>query len=165
MPSSIPEVETYASSESFMSYYCRFAQVVFSLPHMEGVDLDFDLGIEYDDSGPSDKAHYRFVLYADGMLWCNLMMKKDLQSEYLRWYLPLKDFNFVVHDKNDVYVVGKSDAHTLIEPELEQKKGRAPDLKSALHRRQHKYLFFFFLFVYPFLLYFAVVLFTIFTIN
>ena len=51
-----------------MSNYCRLAQVVLSLPLMEGVDLDFDLRIEYDDSGPFDGAHYRFVLYADGTL-------------------------------------------------------------------------------------------------
>jgi len=75
---SIPEVETYASNESFMSDYCRFTQLILSLPLMKGVNLDFDLGIEYDDNGPSDRGDYLFVLYADGMLWCNLIMKKDL---------------------------------------------------------------------------------------
>ena len=47
------------------------------------------------------------------------MMKEDLQPEYLRRYLQLEDFNFVVRKKNEAYVLGKSDAHTLIEPELE----------------------------------------------
>jgi len=47
-PPSIPEVEAYASNESSMSDYCRFAQLVRSLPRMEGVDLDFDIGIEYE---------------------------------------------------------------------------------------------------------------------
>jgi len=61
MPPSIPEVEAYASSKSSMSYYSRFAQVALSLPPMEGVDLHFDLGIEHNDSSPSDGAHYRFV--------------------------------------------------------------------------------------------------------
>ena len=42
----MPEVETYASSESSMSDYCRFAQAVLSLPHMEDFDVDFDLGVE-----------------------------------------------------------------------------------------------------------------------
>jgi len=41
-----------------VSDYCRFAQVVLSLPPMEGVDLDFDLGIEHDNSSPSNGAHY-----------------------------------------------------------------------------------------------------------
>ena len=100
-----------------MSNYCRFAQVVLSLPLMKGVDLDFDLGIEYDDSGSFDGASYRFVLYTDGTLWRNLMMKNDRQPEYLRWYSQLKDFNFVVCDKENACVVGKSDSRTLIEPE------------------------------------------------
>ena len=84
---SILEVEAYASNESSTSDYCRFAQVLLSLPPMEGVDLKFDLGIEYDNSGPSDGAIHWFVLYADGMLWCHLVMMKDLQPEYLGWYL------------------------------------------------------------------------------
>ena len=50
-PPSITKVKAYASNESSMSNYCRFAQVVLSLPLMEGVDLDFDLGIEHDYSG------------------------------------------------------------------------------------------------------------------
>ena len=55
MPPSIPKVKAYASNESPMSEYCRFAQVVLSLPPLEGVDLDFDLGIEHDDSGQFDR--------------------------------------------------------------------------------------------------------------
>jgi len=31
-------------------------------------------------------------------------MKKNLQPEYLRWYLQLKDFNFVVRDKDDAHI-------------------------------------------------------------
>jgi len=58
MPPSIPKAEVYASNESSMNDYYRFAQVLLSSPLMEGVDLDFDLGIEYDDSGPLDRACY-----------------------------------------------------------------------------------------------------------
>ena len=76
---------------------------------MEGVDLDFDLGIEHDDNGPSDGARYRFALYADNTLWRHLIMKRDLQLEYLKRYLQLKDFDFMVCDKND--------ARIFIEPE------------------------------------------------
>jgi len=83
-----------------MSDYCSSAQVVLSLPPMEGVDLDFDLGIENEDSDPPDGAWYRFVLYANSTLWRNLIKKNDLQPEYLRWYIQLKDFNFLVRDKN-----------------------------------------------------------------
>jgi len=39
------------------------------------------------------------------------MMKNDLQPEYLKWYLQLKDFDFMAHDKNDAYI--------FIEPEVE----------------------------------------------
>ena len=77
MTHSILDVETYASNESFMSDYCRFAQLVLSLPPIEVVNLDFDLGIEYDNSGSSDGARYLFILYADSTLWGNLMMKKN----------------------------------------------------------------------------------------
>ena len=41
-----------------MSDYCRLAQVVLSLSYIDVVDLDFDLGIEHDDSDPSGGAHY-----------------------------------------------------------------------------------------------------------
>jgi len=53
-PPNIPEVEAYAPNESPMSDYCRFVQVVLSLPPMEGVDLNFDLWINHDDNGLSD---------------------------------------------------------------------------------------------------------------
>jgi len=58
MQPSITEVEAYTSNESYMSGYYKFAQVVLSLPPMERVDLDFDIGIEHDDNGPSDGARY-----------------------------------------------------------------------------------------------------------
>ena len=77
---------------------------------MEGVDLDFDLGIEHDDNGSSDGARYHFVLYADNTLWRHLIMKKDLQPEYLKRYIQLKDFDFVVYDKKN--------ARIFIEPEV-----------------------------------------------
>ena len=55
-PPSIPEIEAYAYNESSISDYCSFPQVVLSLPPIEGVDLDFDFGIKYKDSGPSNGA-------------------------------------------------------------------------------------------------------------
>jgi len=42
--------------------------VVLSLPFMEGVDVDFDMGIEYNDSGQSNGPSPWFVLYNDNML-------------------------------------------------------------------------------------------------
>ena len=63
-PLNILEVATYASNEFSMSDYCRFVQLILSLPSMEGTNLDFDLGIEYNDSSLSDGARYEFVLYA-----------------------------------------------------------------------------------------------------
>ena len=75
---SIPKVEAHAYNESTMSDYCRFAQVVLSLPPMQGVDTNFDLGIEQVNSGQSDGLRTRFVLYTDNTLWHQLMMMKDL---------------------------------------------------------------------------------------
>jgi len=57
-PPSIPEIEAYAYNESSISDYCRFPQVVLSLPPIEGVHLEFDLGIEYDVNGPFDGTRY-----------------------------------------------------------------------------------------------------------
>jgi len=45
-PTPPSKVEAYASNESPMSNYYRFMQMVLSFPPMEGVDLDFDIGIE-----------------------------------------------------------------------------------------------------------------------
>jgi len=77
-PPSIPEIEAHASNESTMNDHYRFAQVVLSLPYRQGVDADFDLGVEQGDSDQFDGPHTRFVLYADSTLWCYLMMMKDL---------------------------------------------------------------------------------------
>ena len=66
---SIPKVKAHASNESTISDYCMFAQVVLSLPRMEGVDIDFDLGIEQGDSDQFDGLHTPFILYTDNTLW------------------------------------------------------------------------------------------------
>jgi len=57
-PPSIPKGEAYTSNESSLSDYYRVAQLVLILPHIEGVDLNFDLGIQYKDSGSSNGARY-----------------------------------------------------------------------------------------------------------
>ena len=75
---------------------------------MEGVDVDFDLGVDQDDSGRSSGQRTRIVLYSDNMLCHKLMTTKGLQPKLLRWYLWLKQYNFVVRDKND--------AHALTDP-------------------------------------------------
>jgi len=45
-PPNMPAVEVPMPNESSMSNNCRFTQVVFSMPPMEGFDVDFDLGVE-----------------------------------------------------------------------------------------------------------------------
>ena len=65
---SLPKVKVYASNESLVTDYCRFSQAVLSLPPTEGVKIDFDLGIEHDDSGQSDGPRNQFVLYTDSEL-------------------------------------------------------------------------------------------------
>jgi len=45
------------------------------------------------------------VLYTNNSLWRHLMMKKGLQLEYVRRYLQLEDFNFIVRNRNDVHML------------------------------------------------------------
>ena len=54
MPPNKPEVEALVSNESSMSNYCRFAQIVLSMPPVEGFDADFDVGVERVDDSPSN---------------------------------------------------------------------------------------------------------------
>ena len=101
MPPNKLKVEAPVSNDSSISEYCMFAQVVYSMPALEGFDVDFDVGIEQVDDSLSVGLRERFVLYADGALWHQVMKTKDLQPELLRWYLQRKEFDFVVHDKVD----------------------------------------------------------------
>ena len=54
MPPNKPEIEAHISNDSSISAYCRFAQVVHSMPPLEGFDVDFDLGVKQFDDSPSD---------------------------------------------------------------------------------------------------------------
>jgi len=106
-PPSITKNKPYAINKGSTSDYCRFARVLMSLPPMDGITYDFDLGVEF-GGGPSDRVHYQIILYADCAIWCYLMMKKDLHHDFLRWYLLLQEFNFVVHDNSDSGNVGRA---------------------------------------------------------
>jgi len=86
IPPSITKDGPSSFNESSLSAYCMFAQLLTSLPPIERVDLDFDLGIE-SSSGLSNGAHSWIVLYADPAIWRHLMIKNDLHLEYLRCYL------------------------------------------------------------------------------
>ena len=55
MPPSKPEVEAPISNDSSISEYCRFAQVVHSMPPLEGFDANFDVRVEQVDDSPSDE--------------------------------------------------------------------------------------------------------------
>ena len=86
MSPNMRQVEPYVSNESSISDYYRFAQAVLSFAHMEGLDADFDLGIEQVESSSSNGLRVCF-LYADNALWHQVMKTKDFQPELLRWYL------------------------------------------------------------------------------
>jgi len=88
------------------------------MPPLEGFDVDFDVGVEQVNDNPSDGPRERFVLYTDGALWDQVTKTKVLQSELLRWYLQLKKFDIVVHDKAD--------------PDQAWNKGQPHDLKRVL---------------------------------
>jgi len=68
MPPNEPKVEASVSNDSSISEYCRFAQIVHSMPSFEGFDVDFDVGVEQVDVSPSDGLRERFVLYVDSAL-------------------------------------------------------------------------------------------------
>ena len=78
MPPYKPKVEAPVSNDSSISEYCKFAQVVHSMPPLEGFDADFDVGVEQVDDSLSDGLREHFVLYADGALWHQVMKTKDL---------------------------------------------------------------------------------------
>ena len=69
-----------------MSNYFKFAQVVQSMPPVDDLHCDFDIGVKL-GSGPSDGAHYKFILCTDHANWSYLIVKKGLHPELLRWYL------------------------------------------------------------------------------
>jgi len=73
VPPNKPEVEAPIFNESSMSNYCKFAQIVLSMPPVEGFDADFDVGVARVDDSPSDGPHERFVLYVDRALWHQVM--------------------------------------------------------------------------------------------
>jgi len=129
MPSNMPEIEVPISYDSSICEYCRFAQLVHSIHPLECFNVDFDVRLEQVDGSLSDGPRERFVLYADGALWHQVMKTKDLQPELLRWYLQLKKFNFMVRDRAD--------------PDQAQNKGQALNLKRTLLGRQPKLSFFF----------------------
>jgi len=56
------------------------------MPPIGDIECDFDLGVEL-SSGPSDRAHYKFIIYTNHVKWSHLKVKKDIHSELLRWYL------------------------------------------------------------------------------
>ena len=64
MPPSILNEETYATNEVSMSDYCRFAQVMQSMPAIDNMECDFDIGVKL-TSGPSDRARYNFIWYTN----------------------------------------------------------------------------------------------------
>jgi len=58
--------EPYAFYEGYLSYCCRFAQLVLSMPPLYGVEIDLDKEVEFGiicDDGPSNDVHHRLVVY------------------------------------------------------------------------------------------------------
>jgi len=78
MPPNKPEVEAPIFNESSTSNCYRFAQAILSMTPMEGFDADFGTGVERIDDSPSDGPQERFILYADSVLWHQVLKTKDL---------------------------------------------------------------------------------------
>ena len=102
-----------------MSDYYRFAQVVQSMPQIDDIEYDFNLGVEL-RSGSSDGANYKFILYTDHIKWSHLMVKNDLHPELLRWYLLVHNFDFEVRNKSKLgdggEPIDKPVVHHLFDP-------------------------------------------------
>ena len=64
-----PEVEAPISSDHSISEYCRVAQIVHSMPSLEGFDADFDVGAKQVDVSPTDGPREQFFWYANSALW------------------------------------------------------------------------------------------------
>jgi len=64
-----PRLRIPVLNESSMGDYCRFVQVVLSMPPMDEFDVDFYLGVEQVDGDLPDKVRVRFVLEAYSALW------------------------------------------------------------------------------------------------
>jgi len=62
IPPTITEDGPSAFNEGSLSSYCRFAQLLTLLPPIEGIDFEFDLGIEF-SSDQSKGAHFWIVLH------------------------------------------------------------------------------------------------------
>ena len=61
-----------------------------SLPPIDRVEYNFDFG---------GGVRYKIIVYADCTICRHLVLKKDLYSVDLRWYLLSYNFNFKVRDK------------------------------------------------------------------
>ena len=64
MPRSMIEDETHITNKVSMSDYCQFAQIVQFIHQINDIEHDFDL-IDELRSGPSDRAHHKFIWYMD----------------------------------------------------------------------------------------------------
>ena len=63
--------------------------MLLSLSLLDGLKYDLDLGIEL-GSGSHGGIHQKIIFYADYVVLRCLMLKKDLNPIYLRWYLLLQ---------------------------------------------------------------------------
>jgi len=71
------------------------------MPPMSGGEHQLDVLVETEfEDVPSDGANPRMIMFMDPKLWTLLILKKDLNSEPLRWFLLRKQFEFEVCDKS-----------------------------------------------------------------
>jgi len=97
-PPSTVENEPYAINEAWSRNLCGFVTLLLSMPPMDGIGCDVNVIFE---GRSSDGPHPRIVVFMDLTLWKDLMFKKDLNLETLRWFLLLQQFNFESAIKGD----------------------------------------------------------------
>jgi len=70
-------------------------------PALSGVECNMDMKIEFEfrEGAPSDAACAKIIVYMDPAAWQFFMLKKDLHSESLRWFLLLQEFEFEASEK------------------------------------------------------------------
>jgi len=87
LPPNIVENEPYVVDEGCLSNLCRFMTLMMFMPPMDDIRCDFDVVFE---GGSFSGAHPRIVVFVDPALWKYYMQKKDLNPEFLRWFLLLQ---------------------------------------------------------------------------
>jgi len=91
LPPVIVKDKLYVVGDGYLSYCYRFITLILFMPPLNGVKRDMDMEIKFDfcKGAPSHGARPKIIVYMDLTAWKFFMLKKDLHSKSLRWFLLL----------------------------------------------------------------------------